>query len=112
MAPITTIVHFEVPAENVDRFFDFWQDSIKDVTGSQPGLIDGIFHRCIDADSPFQFINVAHWRSAEDLEAALAATVEELHHQGVEMLDVFAELGVTASQNNFVQAVHYTGSAG
>ncbi len=111
MAPITTIVHFEVPAENVERFFDFWQASIRDVTGSQPGLIDGIFHRSIDADSPFQFINVAHWQSPEHLEAALAATVEVLHRQGIEMLDVFAELGVKASQNNYVQAVHYTGTA-
>ena len=112
MAPITTIVHFEVPAENVDRFFDFWQDRIKDVTGSQPGLIDGIFHRTIDAGSPFQFINVAHWESAEQLAAALDATVKELHQQGIEMLDVFKDLGVKASQNNYVQAVKYTGTAG
>ncbi len=111
MAPITTIVHFEVPAENVDKFFDFWQDSIKDLTGSQPGLIDGIFHRSIDADSPFQFINVAHWASAEQLEAGLDATVTQLHQQGIEMLDVFSELGVKASQNNYVQAVQYTGNA-
>jgi hypothetical protein len=43
MAPITTIVHFEVPAGNVDRFFAFWQDSVKDKVNKQPGLIDGIF---------------------------------------------------------------------
>ena len=28
MAPITTIVHFQVPARNGDRFLAFWQDSI------------------------------------------------------------------------------------
>lgn len=76
MAPITTIVHFKVPAENVDRFFAFWQDSIKDVTGSQPGLIDGIFQRAIDAEGPCQFINVARWESAEHLQAALETTVK------------------------------------
>lgn len=102
MTPITTIVHFTVPAENVERFFEFWQDEIKDITGSQPGLIDGVFHRSIDADSPFQFINVAHWRSAEQLTAALDATVDELRRQGIEMREVFAELGVTASQQNYV----------
>jgi hypothetical protein len=52
MAPITTIVHFEVPADNVDRFFAFWQDSVKDKVNKQPGLIDGIFHRGTDADGP------------------------------------------------------------
>ena len=111
MAPITTIVHFEVPAENVDRFFAFWQDSIKDVTGSQPGLIDGIFHRAIDADGPFQFINVARWESAEHLQAALEATVEALRRDGVEMLEEFRKLGVKASQNNYDEAVRYAAKA-
>ena len=109
MAPITTIVHFEVPDENIDQFFDFWQEKIKNITGSQPGLIDGIFHRTIDSDSPFQFINVAHWESTEQLAAALHATVTELREQGIDMLKVFEKLGVRASQNNYEQAVLYTG---
>lgn len=108
MAPITTIVHFEVPAGNVERFFAFWQDVIKDNVTNQPGLIDGIFHRGIDPDGPFQFINVARWESAEQLEAGLKATTEALHQQGVEMIEVFQELGVKASQNNYVEAVRYT----
>jgi Antibiotic biosynthesis monooxygenase len=110
MAPITTIVHFEVPTDNVDRFFAFWQDSIQDKVGKQPGLIDGIFHRGIDSDGPFQFINVARWDSAEQLEAALQATREELHQEGVEMGKVFHDLGVKVSQNNYVEAVRYTAS--
>jgi pimeloyl-ACP methyl ester carboxylesterase len=67
MDPITTVVHFEVPAENVDRFFAFWQDHIKDAASEQPGLIDGMFYRGIDPDGPFQFINVARGESAEQL---------------------------------------------
>jgi heme-degrading monooxygenase HmoA len=108
MAPITTIVHFEIPAENVDRFFDFWQDSVKDKVNKQPGLIDGTFYRGIDSDGPFQFINVARWDSAEQLKAGLQATGEELHQQGVEMGKVFQDLGVKVSQNNYVEAVRYT----
>jgi heme-degrading monooxygenase HmoA len=107
MAPITTIVHFEVPADNVDRFFAFWQDSVKNKVNKQPGLIDGIFYRGIDADGPFQFINVARWDSAEQLEAGLRATGEELHQEGVEMGKVFQDLGVKVSQNNYVEAVRY-----
>lgn len=108
MAPITTIVHFSVPADNIDRFFAFWHHSIKDSASRQPGLIDGILHRGVDPDGPFQFINVARRDSAEQLESGLRATVEELHRGGVEMIEVFQELGVEISQNNYVESVRYT----
>ena len=111
MAPITTIVHFEIPADNVDRFFAFWQDSVKNKVNKQPGLIDGIFYRGIDPDGPFQFINVARWDSAEQLESGLRATGEELHQEGVEMGKVFQDLGVKVSQNNYVEAVRYTANS-
>jgi pimeloyl-ACP methyl ester carboxylesterase len=84
MGPITAVVHFEVPAENVDRFFAFRQDHIKDAVSKQPGLIDGMFYRGIDPDGPFQFINVARWESAgqlasdwADCKAALSAKLRE-----------------------------------
>jgi len=73
MVPITTIVHFQVPAENVERFFAFWRDHIQNNVEGQPGLIDGVFHRGIDPDGPHQFINVAHWDSAEALASGLRA---------------------------------------
>lgn len=104
--PITTIVHFEMPAENADRFLASWQDHIRDAVGRQPGLIDGIFHRGIDPDGPFQFINVACWDSPQRLAAGLAATGEELP----DMASLFAELGVTVVQNNYVQAARYVAS--
>jgi Antibiotic biosynthesis monooxygenase len=103
MAPITTIVHFKVPAENVERFFEFWQDQIKDEVGRQPGLVDGAFHRCIDPDGPFQFINVAHWESPELLDTALRQAGEEMP----QIAKVMGELGVEVSQNNYVEAVRY-----
>jgi heme-degrading monooxygenase HmoA len=102
MAPITTIVHFEVPAENVDQFFAFWQDHIKDNVSGQEGLIDGVFHRGIDPDGPFQFINVAHWESAEQLTAGLQAAAMDLP-----IGKVFQDLGVKVSQNNYIEAVRY-----
>src|ERR1700750_1547086 len=107
MAPITTIVHFSVPAGNADRFLAFWQDSIKDQMRQQPGLIDGVLHHRTDPDRPFQFVNVARGKSAESLTAALRATDEALRREGVEIARVFAELGVTISQHNYVEAVRY-----
>jgi hypothetical protein len=101
--PITTIVHFEVPAEHVDEFYAFWHDHIMQSVGKQPGLIDGILHRGIDPDSPYQFINVARWESPELLAAGLQATGKE-----IPVGKVFADLGVKISQNNYVEAVEYT----
>jgi heme-degrading monooxygenase HmoA len=106
MGPITTVVHFEVPAENADRFFAFWQDHIKGAVSKQPGLIDGMFYRGIDPDGPFQFINVARWESAEQLASGLKVTGEEMPEIG----RVFQELGVKVSQNNYVEAKRYTAS--
>jgi heme-degrading monooxygenase HmoA len=108
MDPITTIVHFEVPAGNVDRFFAFWQDRIKDKVSRQPGLIDGILYRGIDPDGPFQFINVAVWESDEQLAAGLKKTGEEMP----EIAQVFQDLGVKVSQNNYAEAVRYTADPG
>ncbi len=107
MAPITTIVHFEIPAENTEKFFAFWQDYIKDNVGRQPGLIDGIFHRGIDPDAPYQYINVAHWESAEQLAAGLHATSEDLP-----IAKVFQDLGVKVTQNNYVEALRYAATPG
>ncbi len=104
--PITTIVHFEMPAGSADRFLAYWQDHIKDAVGRQPGLIDGIFHRSIDPDGPFQFINVARWDSPEQLAAGLAATGDELP----DMASLFTELGVTITQNNYAEAARSVAS--
>ena len=107
MAPITTIVHFQVPARNADRFFAFWQDSIRDRMRRQPGLMDGVLHRGTDPDGPFQFVNVARWENAESLTAALQATEEALRREGIEIARVFADLEVTISQHNYAEAVRY-----
>ena len=108
MAPITTIVHFQVPAENVERFLDFWKASFLHVMTVQPGLIGGTIHRGIDEDGPHQFINVARWESARALEDGLRATGRALHHEGVEVAQVFRELGVTVSQDDYTEEVHYS----
>lgn len=106
MTPITTIVHFEVPADNIDQFLSFWHKTKEEMT-KQPGNIGGVFHRCIDPDGPFQFINVARWQSAEALESGLQATGEALQQDGIEVAGTLKDLGVKVTQNNYIEEVRW-----
>jgi heme-degrading monooxygenase HmoA len=108
MPPITTIVHFTVPAGNADRFLAFWQGTLRDEMRRRPGLIDGILHRGIDPGGPYQFVNVARWQSAEALEAGLRTTAEALRADGVDLGAVLRDLGVIASQHNYLEEIRYT----
>ncbi len=103
---ITTIVHFSLPKENADKLLAKWHE-LQEVMISQPGAIDGIFHRCIDDDSPFQFVNVARWESPEALANALQASAEEQKKRGVDIVEFMNGLGVKMSQNNYVQEMKY-----
>ena len=76
MAAITTVVHFSGPREHIEEHLANWRH-IADIMVKQPGAQHGILYRCIDEDSPFQFVNVAHWESPEALANALRATAEE-----------------------------------
>ena len=104
MSPITTIVHFSVPFENMDKFLDLWRPS-QDIMSAQPGAIDNIMHRTVDTDSPFQFINVARWESEVALQAALGTSVSKQEKNGVDIRGEFERLGVSMSQNNYTVIV-------
>ena len=105
-SPITTIVHFSMPQEHVDEFVATWHN-IQTIMTEQPGAIDGIMHRCIDEDSPFQLINVARWESPETLANALKATAEEQKKQGVDLTELMKRLNIKMSQNNYVVEMKY-----
>jgi heme-degrading monooxygenase HmoA len=108
MTQITTIVHFEVPEENIDEFLSFWQKT-REAMVKQPGITSGIFYRGTDPDAPFQFINVAHWKSAEALEAGLQGTDEELRQRyGITVVGSLKDLDAKVLQNNYVEGVDYT----
>ncbi|MGH2881521.1 MAG: antibiotic biosynthesis monooxygenase family protein [Solirubrobacteraceae bacterium] len=68
--PITLINVFEVPAEQVDEFIDRWRDRAK-IMATAPGFRDSRLHRAVSPQARFQLINVAHWDSEADLDAAL-----------------------------------------
>jgi heme-degrading monooxygenase HmoA len=109
MTVITTIVHFSMPKENMDEFFTIWKKAQAVMVG-QPGALDNLLNRTIDTNSPFQFINVAHWESAQALTNALTASVEHREPGGAGVEEEFKRLGVTMSQNNYVEVVKHLNS--
>ncbi len=106
MTPITTIVQFEIPTNNIDRFLSSWREYQEEMN-KQPGIIGGIFHRSTDPDGPFQFINVARWQSAEALESALQSAGKALGQKGVDVAGTLKDLGVRVSQANYTEEVRY-----
>ena len=67
--PVTLINAFEVPGGEADQFIAAWEKT-RDYLSSQPGYIDTSLHQALSPGAEFQFVNVAHWRSAEDFMAA------------------------------------------
>jgi heme-degrading monooxygenase HmoA len=106
LTPITTIVLFELPPENLDEFVAFWHD-IQAFVSKQPGMINGVGHRATAVDGPFQFVNVVRWDSAESLDAALQAVVKEFHNKGTDIGQVFERLDVKQTQSNFTEELRY-----
>ncbi|GIH14243.1 antibiotic biosynthesis monooxygenase family protein [Rugosimonospora africana] len=70
--PITLINVFDVPVETVDEFIERWRVRAQLMTAA-PGFRDARLHRAVTPDARFPLVNVAHWDSQADLEAAHAA---------------------------------------
>jgi heme-degrading monooxygenase HmoA len=67
--PMVLINVFEVPAGEAEQFVAAWEKA-RDYLESQPGYIDTALHQAVAPDADFQFVNVAHWRTAEEFLAA------------------------------------------
>ena len=89
--PLVLINVFEVPAGEAEQFIAAWE-KMRDYLKSQPGYIDTALHQAIAPDADFQFVNVAHWRTAEEFLAAtqtpefLDSAVGLVHGPGVFVL--------------------------
>jgi heme oxygenase (mycobilin-producing) len=70
--PVTLINAFEVPAADAADFIAGWERT-RDYLEQQPGYIDTALQQAFAPDAEFQFVNVAHWRSAEDFAKALGS---------------------------------------
>ena len=68
--PLTLINAFEVPGDEADQFVAAWEKT-RDYLSSQPGYIDTSLHQAVSPGADFQFVNIGHWRSAEDFTAAI-----------------------------------------
>jgi heme-degrading monooxygenase HmoA len=68
--PLTLINAFEVPGEQAGQFIAAWEKT-RDYLETQPGYVDTALHQAIMPGADFQFVNIAHWRTAEDFRAAI-----------------------------------------
>jgi len=69
--PVTLINIFEVPADQVEEFITQWR-ARAEIMASAAGFRDAKLHRAVSPQARFQLVNVAHWDSQADLEAAQA----------------------------------------
>lgn len=68
--PVTLINAFEVPAADAGDFIAAWERT-RDYLQQQPGYVDTALQQAFAPDAEFQFVNVAHWATADDFRAAL-----------------------------------------
>src|SRR5947209_11173594 len=68
-SPVVLINVFEVPAERESEFVQWWK-ACSEALKKEAGFIDAKLHRSLKPGSRFQFINVAHWETAESLDLA------------------------------------------
>jgi heme-degrading monooxygenase HmoA len=67
---VVLINSFEVPAADAEKFIAAWKKT-RDYLETQTGYIDTALHQAVVSDAEFQFVNVAHWATAEDFTAAI-----------------------------------------
>jgi heme-degrading monooxygenase HmoA len=70
--PVTLINVFEVPAGQVEEFIAQWRVRAE-VMAAAPGFRDARLHRAVSSQARFQLVNVAHWDSQADLDAAVGS---------------------------------------
>ena len=68
--PMTLINVFEVPGEEAGQFIAAWEKT-RDYLATQPGYVDTALHQAVMPGADFQFVNIAHWQTAEDFRAAI-----------------------------------------
>lgn len=76
-SPVVLINVFEVPVGKEGEFLEWWKQS-SDALKKEPGFLDARLHRSLKADARFQFINIAHWETAESLDLARTKNKEVL----------------------------------
>lgn len=60
---------FSVAKEHESEFVKMWTEALEFIK-NEPGFIEAKFHKSLDSNAQFPFINVAHWDSQETWKAA------------------------------------------
>jgi heme-degrading monooxygenase HmoA len=68
---VTLINAFEIEPEKLESFLEGWRERAA-IMSTQPGFRSLRLHRALSPDSRFQLVNVAEWKSADALHAAMA----------------------------------------
>jgi heme-degrading monooxygenase HmoA len=68
---VTLINVFEVPPDRLEDFVEGWRTRAA-IMASAQGFRDTCLHRAVSPGARFTLVNVAHWDSQADLEAAQA----------------------------------------
>jgi heme-degrading monooxygenase HmoA len=69
MAAVTLVNCFEVPAGREEEFFSMWQQ-VNAYMRRKKGYLAHKLHRSLAPDARFRFVNIAHWESLQDFNAA------------------------------------------
>ena len=70
--PVVLINVFEVPVADAEQFVAAWEKT-RDYLQRYPAHLDTALHQALGPDADFQFVNVAHWRSAEEFTEAVSS---------------------------------------
>ncbi len=70
--PVVLINVFEVPAADAEEFITAWEKT-RDYLRRYPAHLDTALHQALGPDTDFQFVNIAHWRSAEEFNEAVGS---------------------------------------
>ena len=70
--PVVLINVFEVPAADAQQFVAAWEKT-RDYLQRYPAHLETALHQALGSDADFQFVNVAHWHSAEEFTEAVSS---------------------------------------
>ncbi len=68
--PVVLINIFEVPDSDAEEFITAWERT-RDYLMTLDGHLDTALHQATSPGADFQFVNIAHWRSAEEFTEAI-----------------------------------------
>lgn len=94
---VTLVNCFEVPQGREEEFFSMWQQ-VNSYMRQKKGYLAHKLHRAIMPEARFGFVNIAHWASLEDFQAA--------HDEGFRALVGKPEWAAFRSTPGLYEVVH------